>query len=430
MKFWKYTFISLLTCYQMSVSATPVALDRIAVIVNNQSILQSDINNSLQLIKANAKSENQSLPDDSILEQQVVDKLIMDSLQQEQAERIGVKIDDSRLNQAIESIAKSNNQSVQQLIDSIVASGVSYQTYRENIRKEVAASEARNALVRRRINILPAEVDSMMNLLSKQTSATVQYKISHIQLRATEGQDLTQIETLAKGIIEQLNSGTPFNTLALTYSKGPKALKGGDWGWLRKEEMPTIFADQIKMQSKGAVIGPFRSGVGVHILKIDDIKGLETVAVTEVNSRHILIKPSIILSDEAAQAELQRIKQRIQSGQSTFGEMAAQYSQDPGSASKQGNLGYQSPDIFVPEFKHQIESLPIGQISEPFKTVHGWHMVEVLGRRQVDKTDAVLKNKAYQILFNRKFSEESEAWLQELKASAFIERLQEQTNDN
>lgn len=333
MKFLKYTFISLLACYQVSVSATPVALDRIAVIVNNQSILQSDIDNSMQLIKANAKADSQNLPADSILQQQIIDKLIMDSLQQEQAERIGVKIDDTRLEQAIETIAKGNNQSVQQLIDSVTQSGVSYQAYRESVRKEVAAAEARNALVRRRINILPAEVDSLMNLLSKQTSATVQYKISHIQLRTADGQDLQQTEALAKKIIQQLNSGTAFNTLALTYSKGPKALKGGDWGWLRKEEMPTIFADQIKMQNKGTVIGPFRSGVGVHILKIDDIKGLDTVAVTEINSRHILIKPTIILSDEAAQAELKHIREQIQSGQVTFGDMAAKYSQDPGSAS-------------------------------------------------------------------------------------------------
>lgn len=428
MKFWKHTFVTLLACYQINASATPVELDRIAVIVNNQSILQSDIDNSIKIIKANA--EPQQLPGDSILQQQVTEKLVMDALQKEQADRIGVKIDDTRLNQAIESVAQGNGQTVQQLIDSVVKSGVSYEAYRESLRTEIAAAEARNALVRRRINILPAEVDSLTNILSKQTTATIQYKIRHIQLRVEDGQSVENAEQLAKKIIQQLNSGVSFNTLALTYSKGPKALKGGDWGWLRKEEMPTIFADQINMQNKGAIIGPFRSGVGVHILQIDDIKGLDTVAITEVNSRHILIKPSIILSDEAAQAELKRIRAQIQSGQTTFANMAAKYSQDPGSASKQGNLGYQSPDIFVPEFKHQIETLPVGRISEPFKTVHGWHIAEVLGRRQVDKTASAMKNKAYQILFNRKFSEESEAWLQELKASAFIEQIKDQNNDN
>ncbi len=430
MKFWKRTIVTLLACYQISALATPVELDRIAVIVNSESILQSDIDNSIKLIKANAKTDNQQLPSDSILTEQITDKLVMDSLQKQQAERIGVKIDDSRLNQALENIAKNNHQSVQELIDSVTQAGVSYESYRESIRNEVAAAEARNALVRRRINILPAEVDSLVNILSKQTSATVQYKLSHIQLRVTDTQDMAATEALAKQIIGQLNSGISFNTLALTYSKGPKALEGGDWGWLRKEEMPTIFADQINMQKKGTIIGPFRSGVGIHILKIDDVKGLETTAVTEINSRHILIKPSIILSDDAVQKELLNIRAQIMSGKTTFGDMAEKYSQDPGSASKEGNLGYQSPDIFVPEFKHQIETLPVGKISEPFKTVHGWHMVEVLDRRQVDRTDAAQKNKAYQILFNRKFSEESEAWLQELKASAFIEKLKDQDNDN
>lgn len=181
--------------------------------------------------------------------------------------------------------------------------------------------------------------------------------------------------------------------MAYAYSKGPKALQGGDWGWMRKEEMPTIFADQIKMQNKGSIIGPFRSGVGFHILKIDDVKGLETVAVTEVNARHILIKPTIILSDEGAQKQLNEFVQRIKNGEVTFAELAQQYSQDPGSAAQKGELGYQTPDLYVPEFKHQIETLPVGQISEPFKTVHGWHIVEVLDRREVDRTDSALKTR-------------------------------------
>ncbi|ENN9908840.1 peptidylprolyl isomerase, partial [Vibrio fluvialis] len=191
-----------------------------------------------------------------------------------------------------------------------------------------------------------------------------------------------------------------------------------------------IFADQIKMQNKGTIIGPFRSGVGFHILKIDDVKGLETVAVTEVNARHILIKPTIILSDEGAQKQLNEFIRRIKAGEATFGELAQQYSQDPGSAAQNGELGYQTPDLYVPEFKHQVETLPVGQISQPFKTVHGWHIVEVLDRREVDRTDSALKNKAYRILFNRKFNEEASAWLQELRAGAFVEILKDDEDGN
>ncbi|MGX9419401.1 peptidylprolyl isomerase SurA [Vibrio sp. WJH972] len=430
MKFCKYLIVSLLAFNHAATVAAPIELDRISVIVNNQSILKSDIDNAIKLVKVNAQSEAQSLPADSVLEQQVIDKLISDSLQKQEADRIGVKIDDSRLNLALENIAKNNNQSIDQLIASINDAGVSYEAYRDGIRNEVAASEARNALVRRRINILPAEVDSLSDMLSQKTSATTQYKISHILLRPESEQDFSDAEALAKNILKQLDSGTSFETLALTYSKGPKALNGGEWDWMRKEEMPTIFADQIKVQGKNAIIGPFRSGVGVHILKVKDVQGLETVAVTEINSRHILIKPSIILSDEGAQQELHRIRGDIMSGKSTFAQMAAQYSQDPGSAAKQGELGYQTSSIFVPEFKHKIETLAVGKISEPFKTVHGWHIVEVLGHRQVDRTDSALKNKAYQILFNRKFNEESEAWIQELKASAFIEVVEGQEDDS
>ena len=217
--------------------------------------------------------------------------------------------------------------------------------------------------------------------MSQESSATVQYKIGHIQLRVEDGDDKAQIKQQAMDIVSELEKGADFKTMAYTFSKGPKALKGGDWGWMRKEEMPTIFADEIKMQNKGSIIGPFMSGSGFHILKIEDVKGLQTVAVTEVNARHILIKPSIILSDEGVKKELIEITKRIKSGEVTFSQMAKQYSQDTGSGTQGGELGFHTSDIYVPEFKHQLDTLPIGQISAPFKTVHGWHIVEVTGRK-------------------------------------------------
>lgn len=430
MKLWKPTLISVLSALTLfNAHAEPKQLDSVAVIVNSGVILQSDVDSALKTIKANAKQNKQPLPQETVLREQVLEKLIIDTLQQQEADRIGVKIDDNRLNEAIKEIAKNNQQTQEQLIASVAQEGLTYPEFREQVRKEMAASDARNALVRRRINILPAEVDTLAELLAQETDATVQYKISHIQLRVDDGQDKSAAETLANKLVNDLRNGADFAQMAYAYSKGPKALQGGDWGWMRKEEMPTIFADQIKMQNKGSIIGPFRSGVGFHILKIDDVKGLETVAVTEVNARHILIKPTIILSDEGAQKQLNEFVQRIKNGEVTFTELAQQYSQDPGSAAQKGELGYQTPDLYVPEFKHQIETLPIGQISEPFKTVHGWHIVEVLDRREVDRTDSALKNKAYRILFNRKFNEEASAWLQELRASAFVEVLKDEKDE-
>lgn len=422
MKSWKCTLLSLLAALSAAqVNAAPIELDKVAVIVNKSVILQSDIDASLQTIRANAKKNSQTLPSAAVLREQVIEKLILDTIQTQEAERIGVRIDDNRLNEAIVEIAKENNQTVEQLSASVQAEGLSYATFREQVRKEIAASEARNALVRRRINILPAEVDNLANILAQETNATVQYKIGHIQLRFNDEQEKSELEAQANQLVDKLTKGEDFSTMAYTYSKGPKALQGGDWGWMRKEEMPTIFADQIKLQNKGSIIGPFRSGVGFHILKIEDVKGLETVAVTEVNARHILIKPTLILSDEGVKKELKEFTRRINAGEATFAELAQQYSQDPGSAAQDGELGYQTPDLYVPEFKHQIETLPVNKISEPFKTVHGWHIVEVLDRREVDKTDSALKNKAYRILFNRKFNEEAGAWMQEIRASAFVE---------
>ncbi|CAE6879363.1 Chaperone involved in the correct folding and assembly of outer membrane proteins. Recognizes specific patterns of aromatic residues and the orientation of their side chains [Vibrio sp. B1REV9] len=295
MKIWKsIIFTTLLSCGAV---AAPVELDKVAVIVNDGVILQSDINTAMKTLQANARQSGQNIPSASVLKDQVVEKLIIDTLQGQEAERIGVRIDDNRLNQAIAEIARNNNQTVEQLSASVQAEGLSYSEFREQIRKELAASEARNALVRRRINILPAEVDSLAEQLSQQTNATVQYKVGHIQLRFTDDKDKSEVEAEANELVKKLKDGANFSEMAYTYSKGPKALQGGDWGWMRKEEMPTIFADQIKMQNKGSIIGPFRSGVGFHILKIEDVKGLETVAVTEVNARHILIKPTVILSD-------------------------------------------------------------------------------------------------------------------------------------
>ncbi|WP_373941717.1 peptidylprolyl isomerase SurA [Vibrio chagasii] len=431
MTLWKRTLIAIAAACTVSTSfAAPVELDSVRVIVNEGVILQSDIDTSMKTLRANAKKSGQTLPSQDVLDEQVLEKLIIDTIQTQEAERIGVRIDDARLDQAIEGIAKDNNQTVEQLTASVAEEGLSYNAFREQVRKEIAASEARNALVRRRINILPAEVDNLADILAQETNATVQYKIGHIQLRFNDDQTKEELEAQAKELVQELNSGKDFSTMAYTYSKGPKALQGGDWGWMRKEEMPTIFADQIKMQNKGSIIGPFRSGVGFHILKIEDVKGLETVAVTEVNARHILIKPTVILSDDGAKEQLEEITRRVNEGEASFGDMAQQYSQDPGSAVQDGELGYQTPDLYVPEFKHQVETLPEGKISAPFKTVHGWHIVEVLDRREVDRTDSALKNKAYQILFNRKFNEEAGAWLQEVRASAFVEMVEDDQDDN
>lgn len=431
MKKWtKAVLATAISLSSLSISAAMVELDSVVTIVNDSVILSSDINALKKTVMLNAKTE--ALPPQDILEQQVLDQLIIEQLQLQEAKRLGISIDDTQLEQAIASIALDKKITIDELKRQLQLTHVSWADYREQIRREITISEARNAQVRRRINILPQEVDSLVTQLNSQNEDKVQYRIRHIQLPLNEDADKAErnlVEKKANVIATQLKKGGNANTLALTYSKGPKALNGGDWGWMRLEEMPTIFADQIrKKNTKGSIIGPFRSGVGYHIIKIDNVRGLESVAITEVNSRHILIKPSIVLSDDGAKRQLNALIKQIKSGKKTFAQLAKIHSADPGSAVNGGELGWQTSDLFVSEFKNKVDTLPRNKISEPFKTTHGWHIVEVINRRSADGTDTAMKNRAYNILFNRKFNEEAQAWLQELRASAYIEQIN--GNDN
>lgn len=426
MKKWKSSLLGLtLLSLTAGSFAAPQELDKVVTIVNNSVILQSDVDAMLKTVQMNAASQNQPLPSNDILTEQVMEKLIIETLQLQQAEQFGIRIDDTRLDQAISQLAKERQMTVPQLQQMLSDNGLSYAMFREQMRRDMTASEARTIQVRRRINILPQEVETLAEQLNKQTQQGVKYSVSHIQLRI--GEDATAVQrdevlNQAQELVKELRGGADFANLAYSYSKGPKALQGGEWGWMRKEEMPTIFADQIKSNGKGAIIGPFRSGVGYHILKINDVQGLETISVTEVKARHILLKTSVILSDEGAQRQLEQTRQAILKGDQNFADAAQALSADPGSAANGGELGWQTPDIYVPEFKDKVETLPVGTISEPFKTVHGWHIVEVLKRRDVDRTDAAVKSRAYRILFSRKFNEEAQAWLQELRAGAYIEQ--------
>ncbi|MEZ8141419.1 peptidylprolyl isomerase SurA [Enterovibrio norvegicus FF-33] len=423
-KWTKALLAATISASSLSVSASPAELDRVITVVNEGVILSSDIEALKKTVALNANAE--SLPPADILERQILDQLILEELQLQEANRLGIRIDDTRLEQAIDAIADEKKTSVAKLRESLKRSGISWSEYRDQIRREMTISEARNAQVRRRINILPQEVDSLASQLNAKNLEKVEYRISHIQLRLDEDAEKAERDAVAsnaEALTKQLQQGKDFASLALANSKGPKALDGGDWGWLRLEEMPTIFADQIGNNGKGSVLGPFRSGVGYHILKITDVKGLESIAVTEVKARHILIKTSIVLSDEGAQRQLQLMVKQIENGDKTFDDLAKQYSADPGSAVKGGDLGWQTTEIYVPEFKDKVDALTKGDISEPFKTVHGWHIVEVLDRRQADRTDAAMQNRAYRMLMNRKFNEEAQAWLQELRAGAYVEQI-------
>jgi peptidyl-prolyl cis-trans isomerase SurA len=209
----------------------------------------------------------------------------------------------------------------------------------------------------------------------------------------------------------------------MTYSQGPKALEGGDWGWMTIEEMPTLFAGVVANQTKGSVLGPIRTDTGLHIVMVLDAEGLQKVETLEVNARHILIKPSIILSDQKAKSLLSEFREQLISGEANFAELARQYSEDPGSAVRGGELGWSDPSAYVPAFRDAVTRLAVGEISQPFRSTFGWHLLEVLDKRTTDTTNQASENRARQLIFNRKYNEEMQAWQEELREEAYVEIL-------
>ena len=407
--------------------AAPVKLDEVVAIVNEEVILASEVNTLTDSVMKRASSAGQALPEADVLAQQALDKLILDSLQLQMAKKMGMRISNAQLEDTIANIAKGNQQTVAQLQQELAAQGTSYSDYKDEISTQLLTNEVQRMQMRRRITISDQEVDNLMAIIKEQGQKNLQYRISHIMLRVPENADNDTLEALQEniaGIEAKLAAGENFAELAMSVSAGPKALEGGDWGWMNINEMPTLFADAVNNGNKGQIIGPIRSPAGLHIIKIADMRGMETVLTKEVNARHILIKPSVILSEEKAQSLLKDYLQRIKSGSAEFADLAKANSDDTGSAVKGGELGWADPNIYVPAFKNALADLKPGQISQPFRSSHGWHIVQLIERRTQDTTEQANRQKAWQLLYNRRAAEESQAWLNELKQEAYIRILE------
>lgn len=405
----------------------PQVVDKVAAVVNNGVVLESDVDGLMQSVKLNAGQAGQQLPDDATLRHQILERLIMDQIILQMGQKMGVKITDEQLDQAIANIAKQNNMTMDQMRSRLAYDGLNYSTYRNQIRKEMIISEVRNNEVRRRITVLPQEVDALAKQIGTQNDASTELNLSHILIALPENPTSEQVndaQRQAENIVEEARNGADFGKLAITYSADQQALKGGQMGWGRIQELPGIFAQALSTAKKGDIVGPIRSGVGFHILKVNDLRGQsQSISVTEVHARHILLKPSPIMNDQQARLKLEEIAADIKSGKTTFAAAAKEYSQDPGSANQGGDLGWATPDIFDPAFRDALTKLHKGQISAPVHSSFGWHLIELLDTRKVDKTDAAQKDRAYRMLMNRKFSEEAATWMQEQRASAYVKIL-------
>ncbi|XKM14634.1 peptidylprolyl isomerase SurA [Orbaceae bacterium ac157xtp] len=412
----------------LSANAAPKKLESVAAIVNNNVILESEVNNMLQSVKSSTDPKN--LPNDATLKHQIIERLIVENLILQQAQRLKINVTDDELTTAIKKIATENNMSIDEMRSYLASLGVSYNTYRDRIRNEMLIEQTRMNEVRKRITISENEVQNLANTIATQPMNNREVNISHILISIPENATKQQIDNAgekAKTIIQNLHNGESFEKLAATYSNDENALKGGKMGWFRLNELPTLFEERLVRSQKNDIIGPLRSGAGYHILKVNDTRTekAKTVKVQEVNARHILIKTNVLVSDEAAKAKLQEIRQSIKEGSTTFENAAKTYSEDLGSAENGGELGWSDPDRYDPNFKKGLLKLKKGELSQPIKSAFGWHLIELIDTRNVDKTEYAQKDQAYRLIFNRKFSEELQIWIQELKGDAYIKIMGE-----
>ncbi len=398
-------------------------IDKVAAIVNGGVVLESEVQDLLSNIKKQAKKNNQSLPSDKALRTQVMDKLINDSLMLQIGERMGIQVSDAQLDQTITNMAKENKLTLSQFRQALISDGEDYEKYRENVRIELISGEVTRNSVQRRIYISPQEVSNLLDLMKEQTTNNVEYHLGHILIEfpanATQA-DLTASKSRADKVIELLNSGSDFKRIAIASSGGANALDGGDLGWQNINEMPTLFSDLIDGKDKGTVVGPIRTGLGFSIVKVLDIRGRQVVEVEEVLASHILIKPSIILSEAKAEAQLQGLLDKIEAGEANFADLAKEFSEGPTSV-RGGDLGWADPNTYDPAFKEALATMKVGDYHKPFRSSFGWHIIQLNDRRMVDATSQMNKNRAYQILHNRKFGLESARWIKETRDEAYIE---------
>jgi peptidyl-prolyl cis-trans isomerase SurA len=408
-----------------NVFAQPQLLDRVAIIINQGVVLESEIDDMMKNVKVQSQKSNQTLPSDKALRIQIIDKLIDDALILQIGERMGIQMSDAMLDEALNNTAKGENITLAQLRQSIVNDGLSYEKYRENVRRDMVISEVTRGSLRSRIHITPQEVSNLLDAMKKQTSNDVEYHLGHILIDFPEDANQEQMQASkakADKVIELLNSGSDFAKLAMAASGDANALKGGDFGWKNINQLPTLFANLIDGKVKGDIFGPIRTGLGYSIVKILDIRGKQVVEVEEVLSSHILVKTTIILSDTKAKGMLQSYYDQIVAGTATFSDLAKVHSED-GSAPVGGDLGWSDPSKYVPAFKEALASMKVGDLHKPFRSQFGWHIIELNGRRMQDTTSKMNENRAYQMLFGRKYGIEQAIWLKEKREEAYIDVL-------
>jgi peptidyl-prolyl cis-trans isomerase SurA len=406
-------------------SSTGVALDRVIAIVNDGIVLQSQLEAQSALIAERLRSQGSQLPPADVIRQQVLERLILQEIQVQRAERLGVQVADEMLNEALRDVARRNNVPFEQMPAVLEQQGIDYATYREEMRREIMLSLLRQRDVFPRIYVSPRELEQALERDASQAGINTEFDVSHILLSLPEtatSEEMEKVEALAADIRRRALAGEDFGQLALAYSKAQSALERGKLGWRRLGQLPQFIGDLVAKMSPGDVSEPVRTPTGFHIVRLDDTRGGEggPVMVEQLHARHILLRPNEVQDDATTRQRLATLRDRILAGED-FGALASVTSEDPGSASRGGDLGWAAPGTFDPAFDEALAGLEQDEISEPFRTQFGWHIVQLLGRRTHDQSDELRRQRVLTALRESKVDEETELWLRRLRDEAYVE---------
>jgi peptidyl-prolyl cis-trans isomerase SurA len=402
-------------------------LDSIVAVVEDDVILNSELQTEVANVTQKLQSAGTMLPPAFILRKQVLERLIVDKLQRQLAERSGIKLNGEMLDSAVLDIARRNNMGVEAFKRELNRQGIDYQKFTENVRNEIIINQLRAREIGERIKVTDKEVEQYMETRGASGEANVQYRLGHILVSVPSGAPAAKIQNAkqkAEAILADLRNGQDFEQTAMSNSDDNQALKGGDLGWRSLGQMPTIFIDTVKAMAKGDVADLIRSPSGFHIIKLLDVKGTAGPSgehrVTQSKVRHVLLKTNELVDDNEAQKRLRDLRQRILEG-GDFAALARAHSEDKGSALKGGELGWVGPGSLVPPFEEAMDKLALKELSEPVQTQFGWHLIQVLDRQNRDDSGDFKKKQAMEEIRNRKIEEETELWLHRLRDEAYVE---------
>lgn len=407
-----------------------VKLDRIVAIVDKNAITEQELENKVRTVSEQLEKQGKQLPNARVLRKQILERLIIDSIQLQMAEQRGIKVNEMQLDKTIERIAEQNQMSVQEFSAALSNDGISYSAFREDMRDEITIARLKEMEISSRVNVSDGEVDNYLTTQeNSKDGSQEEFNLSHILIRTPEEsspEDLEKARVKVEQALSELSKGENFEQVSATFSDAPNALEGGNMGWRSSNQIPPAFLEFLKNLTVGEVSKPIRSPNGFHIIKINEKRSADsTLIVEQTHARHILIKLNEVVSEQEAKQKMLTLKERLDNG-ADFAELARQYSED-GSASKGGDLGWVNPGDTLPEFEKEMNGLAEEEVSSPIRTPFGWHIIQVLERRKQDMTDQAARFQARKEIFTRKSEEAYQDWLHELRDRAFVELRLEDT---